>query len=84
MKIDEPKRQPHNKAKCQIESKWGCMNSVRCTMPCLVRMLYGTGIRIGEAMKLTHADVDFTQGVLVLHECKNGQDRLVPMSLSLT
>ena len=59
------------------------MNSVRCTMPCLVRMLYGTGIRIGEAMKLTHRDVDFTQGVLILRECKNGQDRLVPMSLSL-
>ena len=59
------------------------MNSVRCTMPCIIRMLYGTGIRIGEAMKLTHADVDFTQGVLILRECKNGQDRLVPMSLSL-
>lgn len=59
------------------------MNSVRCTMPCLIRMLYGTGIRIGEAMRLTHRDVDFTQGVLVLRGCKNGQDRLVPMSLSL-
>ena len=59
------------------------MNSVRCTMPCIIRMLYGTGIRIGEAMRLTHADVDFTQGVLILRECKNGQDRLVPMSLSL-
>jgi len=59
------------------------MDSVRCTMPCLVRMLYGTGIRIGEAMRLTHADVDFTQGVLILRGCKNGQDRLVPVSLSL-
>ena len=58
-------------------------NSVRCIIPCLIRMLYGTGIRIGEAMKLTHADVDFTQGVLILRECKNGQDRLAPMSLSL-
>lgn len=59
------------------------MNSIRCVMPCIVRMLYGTGIRIGEAMKLTHGDVDFTQGVLILRGCKNGQDRLVPMSLSL-
>ena len=59
------------------------MNSVRCVMPCLVRMLYGTGIRIGEAMKLTHADVDFTQGLLKLRECKNGQDRITPMSLSM-
>lgn len=59
------------------------MYSVRCVMPCLVRMLYGTGIRIGEALKLTHEDVDFTQGVLKLRECKNGQDRIAPMSLSL-
>lgn len=59
------------------------MYSVRCTMPCLVRMLYGTGIRIGEALKLIHGDVDLTHGVLKLRECKNGQDRIVPMSLSL-
>ena len=59
------------------------MYSVRCTMPCLIRMLYGTGIRIGEALKLTHGDVDFTHGVLRLRECKNGQDRITPMSLSL-
>lgn len=59
------------------------MNSTRCVMPCLVRMLYGTGIRIGEALKLTHADVDFEHGVLKLRECKNGQDRIAPMSLSL-
>lgn len=59
------------------------MYSVRCVMPCLVRMLYGTGIRVGEALKLTHGDVDFAQGVLKLRECKNGQDRIVPMSLSL-
>lgn len=59
------------------------MYSVRCVMPCLVRMLYATGIRIGEAMKLTHGDVDFEHGVLKLYECKNGEDRIVPMSLSL-
>lgn len=59
------------------------MYSVRCVMPCLIRMLYGTGIRIGEALKLTHGDVDFEHGVLKLRECKNCQDRIAPMSLSL-
>ena len=47
-------------------------------------MLYGTGIRIGEALKLCHKDVNLALGTLTLHECKNGQDRIVPMSLSLT
>lgn len=60
-----------------------CMYSIKCVMPVLIRMLYGTGIRIGEAVRLTHGDVDLGNGVLVLRECKNGQDRIVPMSLSL-
>jgi len=52
-------------------------------MPTIIRMLYGTGIRISEALKLKHGDVDLASGVLWLRECKNGQDRLVPMSNSL-
>lgn len=59
------------------------MYSVKCVMPSLIRMLYGTGIRIGEALKLNHGDVNFEHGVLKLQGCKNGQDRIVPMSLSL-
>lgn len=59
------------------------MYSCKCAMPALVRMLYGTGIRIGEAVGLTHGDVDLANGVLALRGCKNGQDRIVPLSLSL-
>lgn len=59
------------------------MYSVMCAMPTLIRMLYGTGIRIGEAVRLTHQDVNLLNGVLTLRECKNGQERIVPMSLSL-
>lgn len=58
-------------------------HSLKIIMPCLIRLLYGTGIRIGEAMKLRHSDVDLKDGVLLLRECKNGQDRVVPMSLSV-
>jgi len=61
----------------------GRFNSLRGVMPSIIRMLYGTGIRIGEALKLCHKDVDLDTGVLTLRECKNGQDRIVPMSLSL-
>lgn len=60
------------------------MNSMKCVMPSLIRVLYGTGIRISEAMRLTHGDVNLSDGILTLRECKNGQDRIAPMSLSLT
>lgn len=57
--------------------------SLKILMPCLIRLLYGTGIRIGEAMRLKHSDVNLTDGLLLLRECKNGQDRVVPLSLSV-
>lgn len=57
--------------------------SIYSAMPTLVRMLYGTGIRVGEAVRLTHGDVDLSAGTLHLRETKNGCERLVPMSLSL-
>lgn len=52
-------------------------------LPALIRMLAGTGIRIGEAINLLCKDVNMEQNYLVLKECKNGQDRIVPISESL-
>ena len=59
------------------------MYSQVSVMPTLIRTLYATGIRLGEAIRLKHKDVDLDIGYLVLHECKNGRDRIVPFSLSL-
>ena len=59
------------------------INSARFSIPCLIRLLYGTGIRIGEAIKLKHCDIDFKNECLLLRECKNGKDRYVPLSPSL-
>lgn len=52
-------------------------------MPCLLRMLYGTGIRIGEALSLKNKEVDINGKCLTLRDTKNGKDRLVPISSSL-
>ena len=52
--------------------------------PVLFRMLYGCGLRIMEALRLTVDDVDLEQGVLRIHQSKNNKDRFVPMSESLT
>jgi len=39
-----------------------------------------TGLRQGELLRLTWADVDWTVGVLTIHETKSGERRRVPMN----
>lgn len=52
-------------------------------MPALFRVLYGCGLRLGEALHLRVRDVDLVAGVLTIHQGKFRKDRLVPMSPSL-
>jgi len=52
-------------------------------LPVLIRMLAATGIRIGEATNLLDKDVNLEQNYLILRDCKNGKDRMVPISDSL-
>lgn len=51
--------------------------------PALIRMLSATGVRIGEAASLLDKDVDLDHNYLILRNCKNGKDRIVPISESL-
>jgi integrase/recombinase XerD len=57
--------------------------SILMALPALIRMLAGTGIRLGEAINLHCNDVNLEQNYLVLKRCKNGKDRIVPLSESL-
>jgi len=52
--------------------------------PVLLRMLYGTGLRISEALSLTGRDVNLNDGIITVRHAKFNKDRLVPMSESLT
>lgn len=52
-------------------------------MPELFRVLYGCGLRCGEAVRLTVHDVDLSDGVLMVREGKFRQDRIVPMAPGL-
>jgi integrase len=51
--------------------------------PLLFRMLYGCGLRLSEALKLTVGDINLDEGVLRIRKSKNKKDRFVPMSQSL-
>jgi integrase len=43
-------------------------------------LLYVTGLRLGEALRLTIADVDLARGLLHVRQTKFGKSRLVPIS----
>lgn len=49
-------------------------------MPVLFRTLYCCGLRPGEVVRLKTEDVDLENGVLLIRESKNDNDRYVPMS----
>ena len=49
-------------------------------MATLIGLLYSTGLRIGEALKLTLADVDLVDQLLTIRQTKFKKTRLVPIS----
>lgn len=46
-------------------------------------LLYVTGLRLGEALRLTSADVDLSRGLLQVRQTKFGKSRLVPVSADI-
>ena len=52
-------------------------------MPVLIRLLYGCGLRLGEALALHWNDVDFDASTLLIKHSKNDKQRIVPISISL-
>lgn len=59
-------------------------DSIRFLMPILLRFLLCTGVRIGEALNLKDQDMNLEQRVFILQDTKNGKERLLPFSESLS
>lgn len=51
--------------------------------PVLLRVLYGSGLRVGEALALQWENVDLDNGILTIKKAKNNSQRRVPVSDSL-
>ncbi|MCX2865452.1 integron integrase [Paucibacter sp. PLA-PC-4] len=49
----------------------------------LARLLYGTGMRINEALQLRVKDVDFSHQALIVREGKGGKDRVLMLPQTL-
>jgi site-specific recombinase XerD len=53
-------------------------------MRTLILLLYGAGLRIGEALRLTLADMNLNDGLLMIRETKFFKSRMVPIGRDLT
>jgi len=60
------------------------MNGSLFIMPVLVRLLFATGLRIGEALALKIEDVNLESGFIIVKKSKNGKERIVPFTNSLS
>ena len=59
------------------------MNSSIFCVPAMLRLLYATGIRIGEALDLCNDDINLEAKYLRVKDSKNGKQRIIPISDSL-
>ena len=48
-------------------------------MPEVVRLMYGTGFRVSEALSLKNGDIDFENHCIMIRKTKNGEQRLAPL-----
>ncbi|MBU0487972.1 MAG: tyrosine-type recombinase/integrase [Bacteroidetes bacterium] len=60
------------------------MTTIQFIIPAIVRLLYGTGLRISEALSLKNWDVDLDRRIIRIRKAKNGEERLAPLSDTLT
>lgn len=55
-------------------------DSHQLVMPALLRLLYSTGIRIGEAVNIQMRDVKLDKHCIVIRNTKNNRERLAPVN----
>lgn len=60
-----------------------CIHNYLHMMPSLFRLLYSTGMRLGEALELRNKDVDMKANLIRLRKTKNHHERFAPINESL-
>ena len=59
------------------------MGTALICIPAILRLLYGTGMRVSEALSIRNRDVHLDEHYIHLRKTKNGSERIVPVSESL-
>lgn len=61
-------------------------NKMTCifSIPVLLRLLYSTGLRIGEALSLRNKDINLIENYILVKDSKSREERIIPISDSLS
>jgi integron integrase len=81
--IGRPQRQPRLPVVLAPVEVAGLLQQLEGTHLVLAQLLYGTGLRISEALQLRVKDVDFDRAVIIVRQGKGGKDRAVMLPASL-
>ena len=73
VRAKRPKRLPTVLTKEEVFSVIQCMVGVHQLM---VKLLYGSGLRLSECVQLSVKDIDFAQGQIIVRDAKGMQDRV--------
>lgn len=76
----KPKRAPVVLSRAEVERLLTVMEGTHALM---TRLLYGTGMRLMECVRLRVKDVDFERGELTVRHGKGGKDRLTVLPASV-
>lgn len=60
------------------------INEIDLKYQLFFRLLYGSGLRVSECLRLRVQDIDLKQGSLTVHDGKRNKDRVTILSFSLT
>lgn len=71
-----PKRLPVVLNLSEIQALLSAINTAPEPIPLIVRLLYGTGMRIMELLRLRVKDVDFERKEIIVRDGKGGKDRV--------
>jgi integron integrase len=81
--IGRPQRRPRLPVVLSVDEVAAVLGRLDGVHGLLARLLYGTGMRIAEALQLRVKDIDFDRRVIVVRAGKGGKDRAVMLPASL-
>jgi integron integrase len=81
--IGRPHRKPRLPVVLSRREVAAVLDGIAGTHRVLAQLLYGTGMRIAEALQLRVKDVEFDRRVIVMRSGKGGKDRLVMLPAML-
>lgn len=79
----KPKRLPVVLTPLEVQALLRESSSATEPVGLIVRLLYGTGMRLMEAVRLRVKDVEFTRQKIIVRDGKGGKDRITMLPDSL-